>query len=346
MQRKIKVFAYFILKYIGVFWLVKFIHRKHLRILCYHGIASWDEHEFKPALFMTESCFRQRMEFLALSGYEVISLKAAVKGLKEGNLGENSVVITFDDGWEGIFSKALPILQQHDFPVTIYITSYYAEKQVPVLNVFLQYLFWKSPLKQIDLVSLQLDGLAGKMSPADMTQREETVNQILDHLEAHYPLPQRYSFCETIGQVLQVNTEEIKQKKMFMLAGPEMIAASAQYDGVDIELHTHRHVLPDTSFDACADEVRENQKILEGWTGKTPVHFCYPHGWYTDDHFNWLPKLGLKSAVTVCPGLNDRHHNIMALDRFLDGQSISRLEFEAELCGIASVIRKIYILCQ
>ncbi|WP_204844787.1 polysaccharide deacetylase family protein [Paremcibacter congregatus] len=345
-MKSIKILIYFLLKYTGAFGISRKIQHKKLRILCYHGIAFQDEHVFKPTLFMTEELFRHRMDLLVKSGYQVISLAAAVKGLKKGNLPDNSVVITFDDGWEGTFSKALPILQQHDFPVTIYITSYYAEKQVPVLNVFLQYLFWKSPLKQIDLVSLQLDGLSGKMNTADKTQREETVNRILDHLEAHYPLPQRYFFCETIGQVLQVNIEEIKQKKMFMLAGPDMIAASAQYEGVDIELHTHRHVLPDTSFDACAGEVRENQKILERWTGKTPVHFCYPHGWYTDDHFNWLPKLGLKSAVTVCPGLNDRHHNIMALDRFLDGQSISRLEFEAELCGIASVIRKIYILCQ
>tara|TARA_R110002073_G_scaffold13072_13_gene56225 strand:+ start:3265 stop:4305 length:1041 start_codon:yes stop_codon:yes gene_type:complete len=340
MMKKIKILIYTLLKYTGVFWVSRRIQRKKLRILCYHGIAFQDEHAFKPTLFMTEDLFRHRMDLLAKSGYRVISLETAVKELKAGTLADNSVVITFDDGWEGTFSKAVPILQQHDFPVTIYITSYYAEKQVPVLNVLLQYILWKSPVVEFDMESLGIDGLSGRVRPGDAGQRQQAVEQMLTRLETHYQIADRYRLCETICQKLQVDGQVMRQEKMFMLATPDTIGQLGQLEGVDIELHTHRHVFPEHSFEACEIEIEQNRDLLRQWTGHNPTHFCYPSGWYLAKQLPWLQKMGVESATTVQAGLNGPAADVLQLGRFLDGQNVSDIEFEAELSGFADMLRK------
>lgn len=56
-----------------------------------------------------------------------------------------------------------------------------------------------------------------------------------------------------------------------------------------------------------------------------------------------LEKLGIISAVTCSPGLlstTDRQ-TLVRLSRFLDGKSISQLEFEAEMSGFSGLLRNL-----
>jgi hypothetical protein len=52
-------------------------------------------------------------------------------------------------------------------------------------------------------------------------------------------------------------------------------------------------------------------------------------------------KLGIKSATTCEPGLVDQHTNPFFMPRFLDGENIDQIVFEAELCGVGHFLRKI-----
>ena len=49
----------------------------------------------------------------------------------------------------------------------------------------------------------------------------------------------------------------------------------------------------------------------------------------------------MRSATTCDAGLNYRHAPIYALSRILETASMSPIEFEAELCGYASILRAI-----
>lgn len=66
--------------------------------------------------------FRQQMEFLRKYNYQVIPLEELVRGIKDGKrFPRNTVVITFDDGYEDNFTHALPILQEYRYPSTLFI---------------------------------------------------------------------------------------------------------------------------------------------------------------------------------------------------------------------------------
>ena len=66
------------------------------------------------------------MFFLKEKHYNVIPLDELVKGIKKGKkFAHNTVVITFDDGYQDNYSYAYPILKKYGFPATIFLISDY-----------------------------------------------------------------------------------------------------------------------------------------------------------------------------------------------------------------------------
>ena len=141
-------------KLFGLFYLSRRLTRKGLRIICYHGIEMDDESSFRPSLFMSSKKFSRRMDCLSRKKYPVLELGPGVELLKDNRLPDNSVVITFDDGWFGFYDKAFKILQEKMFPVTVYVTTYYCVKREPIFSLFIQYLLWKTHKKQMNLRDL------------------------------------------------------------------------------------------------------------------------------------------------------------------------------------------------
>ncbi len=87
-------------------------------------------HDFKERggspMIISASKFAEQMKAIKESGIPVIPLSDVLawrKGLK--NIPEESLVITMDDGWAGVYTYAYPVLKQYDFPFTIYVYKKY-----------------------------------------------------------------------------------------------------------------------------------------------------------------------------------------------------------------------------
>jgi peptidoglycan/xylan/chitin deacetylase (PgdA/CDA1 family) len=91
-------------------------------ILGYHDVR---ERGGSPML-IAGSKFRQQMQAIKDSQIPVIPL-ADVMAWKRGekNIPPESIVITFDDGWEGVYEHAYPVLKEFDFPFTVYLYKKY-----------------------------------------------------------------------------------------------------------------------------------------------------------------------------------------------------------------------------
>lgn len=84
--------------------------RADTRILTYHSVGARD-HEMNVA----RSDFSEQMDWLG-DHTEVISLDDAARGLA-------GVAITFDDGYADNLINAAPILQQHEYPATVFVVA-------------------------------------------------------------------------------------------------------------------------------------------------------------------------------------------------------------------------------
>lgn len=336
MQRRLKSIFLHLCKWLGLFQLLSFAYRKRLQILCYHGFAYRDENDFSPGLFMHPEKFAQRMQWLARNGYRVLPLEEGIEKLQHGSLKPKSVVITSDDGFRSIGDLAVPIVEALNQPFTIYVTTYYMDKGTPIFRLAMQYMAWKAGNAGAKLGTLAAETIpAGWKSPK--AGSDEPIWQLIDYAEAELTEDERVALCQVTGERLGVDYDDFSRAGLLSLMTEAEIRALAER-GVDIQLHTHRHSLHQTA-EQVRREIEENRQRLEPLVGKPLNHFCYPSGIWEPAHWEPLQALGIKSATTCDPGLNTTETPVLALNRFLDRDNISQIEFEAELSGFKEFAR-------
>ncbi|MFA6146787.1 MAG: polysaccharide deacetylase family protein [bacterium] len=332
----LKIKFYYFCKFIGCFHLARWLTRRKLRILCYHGFSICDEHVFWPEVYMDSELFRKRMEYLSQNGYPVLPLEEAIEGLQKGNLTACPTVLTIDDGFYSVMKKALPVLLNLHIPCTVYVTTYYCLKGNPVFRIVVQYMFWKTTETTLSFNGLGVEQ-TGEICLQDSASKKEAVWKIIDHAENHMDEEQRVLLCQELGKRLAVDYSTIVSTRQFTLMTLEEIREASEA-GIDIQLHAHRHRLP-VQPELVREEIEQNRKVLEPLTGRMLRHFCYPSGIYSKEHFGPLASVDVSSAVTCEGGLNSTGAETLSLRRFLDGNTISWIEFEAEMSGFTQLLR-------
>jgi peptidoglycan/xylan/chitin deacetylase (PgdA/CDA1 family) len=309
---------------------------RRLLILCYHGISIEEEHLWRPATYIQPELFEKRLELLSRGGYKVLHLEDAVERLYRGDLPSRSAVITFDDGTYDFLEHAFPALKRYGFPATVYQTTYYCDYDRPVFHLVCSYMLWRRR-GQV----LNIDERLGLGSRLDL--RTETSRQaILDHLvkradDEKLTEQQKNQLAEKLAGAIGIDYAELVRKRILQLLRPNEIAELAS-EGVDFQLHTHRHRTP-LSEAPFRREIRDNRYSLQSMlSGRPATHFCYPSGVYEPEFLPWLTAEEVISATTCDPGIASRTSNPLLLPRFVDTSHVSNLEFEGWLSGAASLL--------
>jgi hypothetical protein len=320
---------------LGLFWLARRITDQGLRILCYHGFASDDACEFRPKLFISLNTFQKRLEFLRKRRYPVVTLEEALSALEEGKVESGLTVITIDDGFLSV-QLAWQMLQSYGFPATLYVTSYYCGKEMPIFRLVVQYLFWKTDRKSL-APSVYLPFPNG--CPLSTNgEKEQAAWKIINFGEQRSSESERWTIIRQLSETLGIDSRQFLESRRLSLLNPQEISMLAK-EGLDIELHTHRHrELTDGSL--VQSEICDNRAALEPLVRAPLRHFCYPSGIWSRDLWQALTKEQIYSATTCEAGLNFPDTPRLALHRFLDGEDISQIEFEAEMAGLNELLRQ------
>ena len=94
-------------------------------VLMYHRIAS---HGLDPwGLCVSYQNFAQQLPVIRRFGTP-ISLLDFVDAFQSGSLPERSIILTFDDGYLDNLTHALPLLNQHRIPATIFVSTGYSNR--------------------------------------------------------------------------------------------------------------------------------------------------------------------------------------------------------------------------
>ncbi|WHU02822.1 polysaccharide deacetylase family protein [Sphingomonas sp. NIBR02145] len=278
-----------------------------LRILCYHGLWLAPGAPHGNCLFMTPALFADRMARLARSGRPVLPLGEAVERLAADRLPAGAVVLTIDDGWASTHSHMLPVLEAHRLPATLYATTWYAERDLPVVNVAVDYLV------------------------AASGRTDQNCTATIRRIEA-LPEADRLDALRAFGRALGVG-EAWLACRQFHLMGPDALA-DAHARGLDIQLHTHRHIDVAGRIGQLVPEIEANRAALRAATGGAAAeHFCYPSGTFHPSAPALLAASGVRSATLVSEGLNAPGANPYALRRFVDAQHVPMASFQAYLDG-------------
>jgi peptidoglycan/xylan/chitin deacetylase (PgdA/CDA1 family) len=306
--------------------------RQRLLILCYHGVALRDEHEWNPFLYVSVATLARRLELLERHGCQVLRLEQALSLLSSGELPRRAVVLTFDDGFYDFLARAWPLLNDRGFPATVYLTTQRCEHNFPIVRGLTSYVLWKQRSQVLD--GAGLPGLGEAHYPlATAAQREVVFARFIGAIEGLKPAPKDVVVRE-LATRLGADYEALCRERMLTLMNPAEVAALSAA-GVDFELHTHRHRTPSDAA-LFAEEVLRNQERLESMIGRRPAHFCYPSGVWRESYLPQLRAAGVRSAVTSDAGLASRSSHALLLPRVLDHEGVTAAEFEAWLTGAAA----------
>jgi peptidoglycan/xylan/chitin deacetylase (PgdA/CDA1 family) len=289
--------------------------RRQLRILCYHGLWVTPGVPFGNCTFIDPAQFESRMRRLKRSGHPVVPLGEAVARLAADDLPDAAVVITIDDGWASTFTHMLAVLEALELPATLYAATWYSQHRLPVVNVAVDYLRTAAGRPDID-VTAQIAAIEA------------------------LPLGERLAALRALGQQLGVSEAWLETRQFeFMTAGE---LAEAHRRGLDIQLHTHRHVEIADGLDRLAQEIADNRAFLSAaLPGARFEHFCFPSGSFHPGAGAILAAHGVVTATLCDQGLNAADADPLALRRLLDGRDVSDEQFDAYLSGVLHFVGRL-----
>jgi peptidoglycan/xylan/chitin deacetylase (PgdA/CDA1 family) len=307
--------------------------KQRLLILCYHGISLADEHAWNGALYMPPELLEQRLRSLQAMRCSVLPLSEGIERLYAGTLPDRSVVVTFDDGYHDFVEAAHPLLKQYNVPATVYLPTLHCGDRAPIFSLCASYILWKARGARVSVPEIDPDPIDLR-SAGGREHALAAVNTVARHDQLTHEGQQR--LLRTLAERLEIDFDAIVQKRLLQIMDPEDATRLAG-EGVDIQLHTHRHRTPHDRI-KFIDEIETNRDRIEELTGTDPRHFCYPSGAYEPEFLPWLAETGVISATTCDPGLASRRTPPLMLPRLIDTCATSASEFQGWLSGAAWLI--------
>lgn len=284
-----------------------------ITVLCYHTLRP-DHEQIDVWTAVRERDFVRQMQFLR-THYDIVSLDEALAN-EGARSGRPRAVVTFDDGDAGLFDSMLPLVDELQIPVTLYIATGEIESGQPYWFDTVMNALQAEEAFTIDLAAAGLPvwTVGRERGPA----RWAVISHILEALKRapRAALPALTS--AVIAQAPPRREDGFKPLQPLSIAQLKELARS---EWITIAAHSHCHNLLDRipSADARAS-IQGSRRLLEDWIGKPVRHFAYPNGNHTAAVQAIVSEVGLVSAMALGGRLWRRGANPFALPRISIGR--------------------------
>lgn len=264
-------------------------------ILMFHQVRPWVERPFAPnrLLEITPDFLDNLIGRLKALGFTIVDLDTALTMTGE-RAAKPFAVLTFDDGYKDTRDVALPILEKHAAPFTMFVTTGFAERTARLWWLELEAAIARLPRIRI----------AGFDLPAANTAEK---NAAFATLYAHLTAGSEEDLLATIANLAReagVDATSIPGDLCLDWAG---IEAMSRHELCTIGVHTLTHPRLGKIGEAqMRRELADSRASIEAHIGKPAVHLAYPVGNPVaagPREFRAAAELGFKSAVTTRPGM-------------------------------------------
>jgi peptidoglycan/xylan/chitin deacetylase (PgdA/CDA1 family) len=265
-----------------------------VRILTYHTLGCDDE-PLDAWTVVRRSDFLRQVDLLRAS-FDIVDLDQALSGEATPR---PRAVLTFDDGHRGWIEDLLPIVKREALPVTLYVATGHIESgQVYWFDRVMNALQVAAPVR----IDLSAHGLGLYTVGAQVgLENWLRVSELLEHLKQQ-PLTVRETAADEIER--QVRTVPRRAVSPLRPLRPGDVRELADQPGITLGAHSHCHRLLDQIDIADAlDSIERSRTLLQEWTGRRVVHFCYPNGNHSEALAHGIEQLGFTSAATTDHGV-------------------------------------------
>jgi peptidoglycan/xylan/chitin deacetylase (PgdA/CDA1 family) len=267
-------------------------------ILCYHNVLPPRNvaRVGDAGVHLAFERFAEQVRWLARR-YVIVPLRELVARLTAGRPLRGVAALTFDDGYDGVFAHAWPLLRELHLPATVFVVADRPERREPF--------WWDHP------------DLARHASPAGRVRWLTELKGDGQGIAAALSLP-----------------APARVPASHRPAGWDAIAAAAA-EGLEIGAHstTHRALarLDDTELER---EILASRDTIHAHTGLAPTLFAYPYGIWDARVRDAVRAAGYHGAVTLDYGLVGAGADPWALRRVNVPASIPSAAFQVWAAGL------------
>jgi peptidoglycan/xylan/chitin deacetylase (PgdA/CDA1 family) len=316
-----------IVYYSGLLRVIRHLSRRRATIIMYHSVTPTGNPYVYPDNTVSPDNFRKQLEYIKRN-YTVIGLETMVGIIRGGRAPPPySIALTFDDGYRDFIENALPALDEHGLPATVFpITGLLDSGRAK----------WEDQLtsliKEYDGAPLTFN-LPGRneaftlSARGDWRQSVRKLNQLLCNASPE----------EREGTLDLLRARSDTTRPRTMMLARELAQFCCGYR-ITIGCHTHTHTsLGGLDANRVEHEAIESKRIIENITGRECTLFSYPFGKRRD--FNQevkktLRDIGFKAALTTLRGHVTRDSDPYELRR-IAAVDDSLHVFRCSLVGLA-----------
>jgi peptidoglycan/xylan/chitin deacetylase (PgdA/CDA1 family) len=321
--------------YIGVNRAFRAHHSRQLLVLSYHGVVS-DRcaHEYgRYGNLIGVSEFSHQMAELVRQ-FTPISA-SQLRDWREGErIPQNSVLVTFDDGFRNNLTCAAPVLQRFGIPALIHLTTGYIGRQ---RILWPDELLWRAanwPKR-----FLPLPGEDGEIRTPDRVSERLALARTLR--ESCKRLPHDVS-GRYLNQLREYDVQQPEEEAYAFLTWDEVRKLKTK--GFTIGSHTIEHpILTQLEDRRMTFELRESRRVIERKIGEECLCFAYPNGGRLDISpavVEGVRAAGYAFAFKVMGRRSSRKQDPMTLDRVYVAGASSVADFHCRISGFHQTMRR------
>lgn len=283
-------------------------------ILLYHRVV--DEPSDPYGLCVTPADFEQHMSSIRSLG-EPMSVAAMARAARDRTLPARAIGVTFDDAYVDVLENAVPVLESHEVPATVFVTTGEAGRERE---------FWWDELERLLLQTPRLPGaleveVAGEVrrwelgSDASRPPDREPPGgawHILDEAvptRRHGAFQELYLLLRPLGE--EERTEVLGQlrdrvgdslpppRPSHRVMTPDQVGGMVASGLVDVGAHTGSH--PDLTTlppERRRQEIHGSKLELEAWIGRRVEGFAYPYGHHDERSVEEVREAGFDFACS------------------------------------------------
>jgi len=249
-----------------------------------------------------------------------ISVEEAIGEIKHGGLKENSIAITFDDGYASAYNIAFPLLRKYALSATIYLPTDWINGKLSLWWDDLSDMLLGFETNTRSIAELEKISREMKIEPSIYLSNDNksrlNLLQALSHELMKISDDRRKNIMDDLQGALFGDTSYKRTQSKPMTWNQILEMANA---GIMFGAHTCSHInLSYADIESAGNEIARSKKEIEYRLEREIKGFAYPYGYDIKGYARFAPlleKLGFDYACTSWWGNNTDNSNLFLLFR-------------------------------
>jgi len=292
---------------VGLFDLFgRFLPTATLPIIMYHNIGN-PELDWLYEKPLPPSVFELQIKYLKKLGYSMLTLSEALTSVRKGER-KRIAVLTFDDGYSGIYKYAFPIMRKYNVRGTVFVSSSFVEEDA--IPWWEKVAFITSRLPVPARLNLELFGTIIVNKESDKRSIAQVIIRRLQVKDIDY-------INLIIEELMNISGIDIPNTfEVPIMIKRDHLKEMVEY-GIEIGGHGVHHVsLPKLTQYRLREELYGSLSFVKKYCKSDPMTFAYPFGAFDNRVIKNLKSVGFDAAVTMEPFVN----NTKSLDLYRLGR--------------------------